>query len=119
MKNDNIIQKKSYAFALEIIKLYKYLIENREYVLSKQIARSGTAIGACVREAESAESKRDFIHKLGIAVKEARETGYWLELLKDSEFLQVDWYEDLKLKVDELIRILNSIIITTREKHIK
>lgn len=82
------VYEKSFDFALRIVKLYKYLCEEkREYVLSKQILRSGTAIGALVREAEHAESKADFIHKMAIVLKEANETQYWLELLHQSEYL--------------------------------
>ncbi|MBX2919305.1 MAG: four helix bundle protein [Ferruginibacter sp.] len=85
---DNIIVKKSYSFALGIIGLYKTLVENKkEFVLSKQMLRSGTSIGANINEAVTSESKKDFIHKLSIAVKEVRETGYWLNLLKDSEYI--------------------------------
>lgn len=85
---DNIIVKKSYSFALGIIGLYKTLVENKkEFVLSKQMLRSGTSKGANINEAVTSESKKDFIHKLSIAVKEVRETGYWLNLLKDSEYI--------------------------------
>lgn len=114
---ENIIVQKSYAFALAIIQLYKYLIEKKEYVLSKQILRSGTSIGANVHEAVSGQSKKDFIHKLGISLKEARETSYWLNLLKDSEYITVDSFEKLNASCNEIIKILNSIIITTKEKY--
>lgn len=87
--SESIIKDKSYQFAKRIVGLYKYLIENKkEYILSKQVMRSGTAIGALVREAQNGESTRDFIHKLAIAQKECDETLYWLELLHDSEFLE-------------------------------
>ncbi|MBT5420871.1 MAG: four helix bundle protein, partial [Candidatus Cloacimonetes bacterium] len=86
---ENIIRDKSFAFALRIVKMYKYLtLEKKEYVLSKQLLRSGTAIGALIREAEHAESKADFIHKLAIAQKEANETDYWIDLLFQSEYLK-------------------------------
>lgn len=79
---DNIVKRKSFDFALEIVKICRVLVEEkREYVLSKQVLRSGTAVGALVRESEHAESKKDFIHKLAIALKESNETDYWLELL--------------------------------------
>ena len=84
---ENIIVSKSYAFALEIVKLYKTLAEQKEFVLSKQLLRSGTSIGANIHEGIASESKKDFIHKLGIALKEARETSYWLNLLKDSKYI--------------------------------
>ena len=113
----NIIVQKSYAFALDIIKLYKYLIEKKEYVLSKQVLRSGTSIRANIHEAVSGQSKKDFIHKLGIAVKEARETCYWLNLLKDSEYIPPDDFNKLNNLCNEIIKILNSIILTTKEKY--
>src|SRR5580765_2416353 len=88
-KTDSIIAKKAYAFALNIVTLYKQLIEEKkEYVLSKQLLRSGTSIGANVNEAICAQSKRDFVHKLSIALKE-RETDYWLNLLKDSNYISI------------------------------
>jgi four helix bundle protein len=114
---ENIIVKKSYAFALSVIQLYKQLIEKREYVLSKQILRSGTSVGANINEAISGESKKDFIHKLGISVKEARETSYWLNLLKDSDYITTDEFNRLNNSCDELIKILNSIILTTKQKY--
>jgi four helix bundle protein len=84
-----ILRDKSFAFALRIVKLYKYLTaDKKEYVLSKQVLRSGTAIGALAREAEQAESRNDFIYKLAIALKEAAETEYWLELLFHSDYLE-------------------------------
>jgi len=87
---ENIIKNKSFAFSLRIIKLYKYLVEiKKEYVLSKQILRSGTSIGALVYKSEHAESKADFIHKLSISLKEANETDYWLELLFQSEYITI------------------------------
>ena len=114
---ENIIVKKSYAFALSVIQLYKQLVEKREYVLSKQILRSGTSVGANIHEAVSGESKKDFIHKLGISVKEARETSYWLHLLKDSDYITPDDFSRLNNSCDELIKILNSIILTTKQKY--
>ncbi len=117
---DNIIVKKSYSFALEIIKIYKFLInEKKEYVISKQMLRSGTSVGANIHEAIASESKKDFIHKLGIAVKEARETSYWLNLLKDSDYLSDEQFKNLNKNCDEVIRILNSIILTTKERYFK
>lgn len=117
-KTDSIIAKKAYSFALEIIKLYKHLVTNKkEFVLSKQILRSGTSIGANINEALAGQSKRDFIHKLSIALKEARETSYWLNLLKDSDFITSAEFNKLSVACDEIIKILNSIIITTKEKY--
>ena len=117
---DNIIVRKSYSFALEIIGIYKFLVtERKEYVLSKQILRSGTSIDANIAEAVASESKKDFIHKLGISVKEARETSYWLNLLKDSNYISSEQFNSLLANCDELIRILNSIILTTKERYFK
>jgi four helix bundle protein len=116
----SIIAGKAYAFALNIIKLYKQLTtETKEYVLSKQLLRAGTSIGANVNEAVSSESKRDFIHKLGIALKEARETSYWLSLLKDSNYITANSFNDLNNNCAEIIRILSSIILTTKERYFK
>jgi four helix bundle protein len=115
---DNINVQKSYAFALEIIELYKILVDKKEFVLSKQILRSSTSIGANIHEAVASESKKDFVHKLGIAVKEAKETSCWLNLLKDSNYLPADEFDRLDKSCDELIRILNSIILTTKERYI-
>jgi four helix bundle protein len=114
---ENIIVTKSYAFALEIISLYKFLIEKKEFVLSKQILRSGTSIGANIHEGVASESKKDFIHKLGISAKEARETSYWLNLLKDSNYINSEQFNSLNNNCQELIRILNSIILTTKQRY--
>ena len=116
----SIVAGKAYAFALDIIKLYKQLTsETKEYVLSKQLLRAGTSIGANVNEAVSSESKRDFVHKLGIALKEARETTYWLSLLKDSKYITTSSFNDLNNSCCEIIRILSSIILTTKERYFK
>ena len=117
-QSESIIAAKAYAFALGIIKLYKGLIERKEFVLSKQILRSGTSIGANVNEAVSAQSKRDFVHKMSIALKEARETIYWLRLLKDSDYISETEFDKMFTACDELIKILTKIILTTKEKYI-
>ena len=115
---DSIIYRKAYSFALEIVKLYKYLsTEKREFVLSKQLLKSGTSIGANINEAISSESKKDFVHKLGIALKEARETSYWLRLLNDSCYVSQEHAIELTYACEEIIRILNSIILTTKERY--
>jgi four helix bundle protein len=114
---DNIIISKSYAFSLKVIALYKLLIDQKEYVMSKQILRSGTSIGANVHEAVPSESKRNFIHKLGIAVKESRETSYWLNLLKDSTFISIEKFSELIKDCNELTRILKGIILTTKQRY--
>lgn len=114
---ENLVQDKSYAFALQVIRLYKYLSQQqREYVLSKQLLRSGTAIGANVEEAIGAQSARDFISKLAIAYKEARETHYWLRLLKDADYLTQDQAMPLLRDCDELLRIIGSISRTMKNR---
>lgn len=113
-KKPNVIKDKSYQFALRIIKLYQYLSkEKKEYVLSKQILRSGTGIGALAEEASQGESRADFIHKLSMANKEANETSYWIRLLKDSGLLDE---QSILKDNDEIIRILASIIMITKNR---
>lgn len=116
-ERQNIIVQKSYTFALAIIQLYKTLSDKKEYVLSKQVLRCGTSIGANIHEAVGSESKKDFVHKLGVALKEARETSYWLNLLKDSDYIENDLFASLIPNCNEIIKILNSIILTTKEKY--
>ena len=118
MKKENVIREKSFAFALKIIELYKALVEGREYVLSKQLLRSGTSIGANVEESAAAQSANDFVHKLSLASKEARETRYWLMLLQQSRLVDCDYSSHLK-DIDEIINILTSIIKTMQEKNSK
>ncbi len=115
MKSENIVMNKSYVFALRIIKLYKYLVSNKkEYVLSKQVLRSGTSIGALVKEAEHAQSKKDFINKMNIALKEANETEYWLMLLKDSDYISESSFSSIHPESVELIKLLASIVKTSK-----
>lgn len=115
---DNIIQRKSYAFALRIVNLYKYLAyEKKEYVLSKQILRSGTSIGANVEEAIGAQSKKDFIAKMSIAHKEARETKYWIRLLIDSNFLTKERTQSLYNDCNEICKITAKIQITSKDNN--
>jgi four helix bundle protein len=115
-KENNIVMNKSYAFALRIIKLYKYLIsDHKEYVLSKQILRCGTSIGALVKEAEHAQSKPDFLNKMNVALKEANETEYWLMLLKDSNFIDEKSFISIQNDCIELIRLLASIVKSSKE----
>ncbi len=119
-KSESIIATKAYSFALEIIILYKQLVaDKKEFVLSKQILRSGTSIGANINEALSAQSKRDFVHKLSISLKETRETSYWLNLLKDSNYISLEIFNNLNTKCNEVKKILSSIILTTKEKYFK
>ena len=112
----SLLKDKSYAFALRIIRLAQYLNhEKKEYILCKQVLRSGTAIGALIREAEYAESKSDFIHKLHIALKEANETDYWLSLLHDSDFIDHKAYESINNNCKEMIALLVSSIKTSKK----
>lgn len=114
---DNIVGLKSYKFALRIIELYKWLTsEKKEYILSKQVLRSGTAIGALIKESEHAQSKADFLNKMNIALKEANETEYWLMLLKDSQYISEMAFDSIHNDCDELIRLLVSIVKTTKSK---
>jgi len=116
MKN-NIILDKSFDFAVSIVSLYKNLVaQYKEFVLSKQILRSGTAIGALIREAQHAESKADFIHKLSIALKEANETEYWLLLLYKTNYINEQLFNSQTKDIDELIKLLVSIIKTSKTK---
>ena len=115
MKNHNILKDKSYLFAIRIVKFYKFLKdEKKEFILSKQVLRSGTSIGAMVEEALQGESKMDFIHKLSIANKESNETRYWIRLLKDTDFIDEKLSQSLIFDLEELIKLLVSIIITTK-----
>jgi four helix bundle protein len=119
MKKDNVIKDKSYSFALDIIKLYKCLKDGKqEYLLSKQILRSGTSIGANVEEAVGAQTKKDFFSKMTIAYKEARETHYWLRLLKDSNYISENVSNDLLDKCLELIKIIGAIQKTIKNNGI-
>jgi len=111
----NVVADKSYAFALRIVKLYKYLrFTEREFILSRQVLRSGTSIGANVEEAIAASSRADFINKLNVAAKETRETIYWLRLLKDSELISAQAFESVHQDATELRKILSSILISTK-----
>jgi len=120
MKQRSIIGEKSLAYAIRIVKLYKYLYENkRETVLSKQLLRSGTSIGANTRESKNAQSRNDFLNKLNIALKEADETEYWLELLYQTEYLDEKEYQSIQKDTSELIKILTSIIKKLKEDNDK
>src|ERR1044071_7869754 len=113
MEKENVLKNKSYQFAIKILRFNKFLIERKEIIISKQILRSGTSIGAMVEEANQAESKADFIHKLSVANKEANETHYWLRLLRDSE-VEVDEIASLLNDCEELLKLLTSIIKTSK-----
>jgi len=111
------IRDKSFEFAIRVVKLSRLLGEtHREYVLSKQLLRSGTSIGALVRESAQAESKPDFIHKMAIALKEAQETGYWLELLKETAYLDAAGFRSIQRDLLEIISLLTRIIKTAKSR---
>ncbi len=114
ISNLGLIEDKTYSFALRIIKAYKYLTDKNIYVLSKQLLRSGTSIGANCREAVYAQSKMDFVSKLSIALKETNETIYWLELLHDSGFLTDESYNSIHADGVEILKLLISIIRTSK-----
>ncbi len=111
----NVIQDKSFEFALEIIELYKLLIRDKEYIISKQLLRSGTSIGANIEEASAGQSKKDFTAKMSIASKEARETRYWIKLLQRSQLIKMDYAEYLNA-IEEIINILTAIVKTSQNK---
>ena len=113
----NILRDKSYQFSLRIIKLYRYLTtEKREYILSKQILRSGTSIGANIEESIGGISEKDWLAKLSIAYKEARETKYWIKLLGDSEYLKPSFAQSIYEDCDELCKIIGKIQVTMKNK---
>lgn len=113
---ENVLKTKSFSFAVRVVDLYKYLqTEKKEFVLSKQLLRCGTSVGAMVREAEQGESKADFIHKLSIALKEINETLYWLELLNETAYLSQQQFESINTDATELIKLLISIIKTSKK----
>ena len=115
MKNDNVVQIKSYAFAVRIVKVFKYLNEEKkEYVLSKQLLRCGTSIGANIEESIGGQTEKDFFAKLTIAYKEARETHYWIRLLTDTGYLMKEQSDSLLQDLNELLKIIGSIQKTIR-----
>jgi len=115
MKPQNLIENKSFDFAVRVIRLYKYLREEkREFILSKQVLRSGTSIGANISEGLQGISKNDFIAKFSIALQEAQETSYWLRLLKESDYLKEEEFNSLHSELIDLIKILTSILKTSR-----
>lgn len=116
MVENNILSEKTLAFAVRIVNIYKYLIDNKkEYVISKQILRCGTSIGANTYEAIYAQSKADFISKLSISLKETSETSYWLMLLHRTSYIEDNMYKSMKKDLDEIIRIIVKTIKTTRK----
>ena len=120
MKKDNQIADKSKAFAIRIIRLYKYLTsERKENILSRQILRSGTSIGANIREALSAQSTADFIAKMQIALKETSETEYWLELLEETEYIPEEAGKSMHEDCKELLKMITAILKTTKDNQSK
>lgn len=116
MDKDNVVLDKSYAFAIRVVNAYKFLIENqKEYVLSKQLLRSGTAIGALLKESVHAQSRPDFLNKVNIALKEANETEYWLQLLYDTGYISQCVFQSILADCKELIALLVSIVKTLKE----
>ncbi len=112
---ENILKTKSFEFSIRIVNCYKFLVEEKkEYVLSKQLLRSGTSVGAMVREAEHAESKPDFVHKMAIAQKEINETIYWVELLNATNYLSLDLFNSLNNDAVEIIKLITSSIKTAK-----
>jgi len=119
MEKENVLKNKSYRFSIRIVKFYKHFSKQQnEYVISKQVLRSGTSIGAMIEEANQAESKSDFIHKLSIANKEANETHYWLRLIRDTELIKEDILPLLN-DCEELIKLLTAIIKTAKRNNKK
>ena len=115
MREDNIVAEKSMEFAVRVVKLYGYLCEEkREYVMSKQLLKSGTSIGANVKEAICAQSRKDFVSKMSIALKEASETEYWLELLSKTSHLTDEQYQSLQRDCGELAKMLTAIVRSTK-----
>lgn len=118
MKKDNIIQQKSFAFAIRIVKLYKYLCdEKKEFVLSKQLLRSGTSIGANIEESIGGQSEKDFLAKIAIAYKESRESVYWLKLLFETEYLNKDQFESVQKEAEEICKIIGKIQVTIKTRN--
>lgn len=115
MKTDNIIVEKSYKFAIRIVKMYQHLTsEKKEFILSKQILRSGTSIGANIEEAEGSISRKEFIAKIKIAYKEAKETRYWIRLLNDTDYIDQNTFQSIIADCDELLKIIVSILKSTK-----
>ncbi|MBL4939319.1 MAG: four helix bundle protein [Lutibacter sp.] len=116
-EKENIIKSKSFLFSVRIVNLFKFLTqEKKEFVISKQLLRSGTSVGAMIRESEHAESKADFIHKLSIALKEANETEYWLDLLRETDYLNESEYISIQENIKEILKLLVSILKTSKQK---
>lgn len=119
MKENNIIQQKSFAFAVRIVNMYKHLVfEKKEFVLSKQLLRSGTSIGANIEESIGGQSDKDFLHKISISYKEARETVYWLKLLQATDYLSKEETKSLLNDAEEICKIIGKIQITLKNRNL-
>ena len=117
-ERQNTLPVKTFSFAIRVVKLYQYLTkEKHEHVMSKQVLRAGTSVGANVREAQNAESKADFIHKYGISQKEAAETLYWLELLQATGYLSEKEFISVKSDAEEILKMLRSAILTSKQNN--
>jgi len=117
MKKDNLIKNKSFDFAIRIVNLSKLIAQReKEFIISKQLIRSGTSIGALIREAEHAESRADFIHKLSISLKEANETEYWIDILFKTNYISIQEYESIQADIKEILKLLISILKKLKEK---
>jgi four helix bundle protein len=117
LKRDNVVRDKSFSFSVRIVKLYQYLCEEkREFILSRQVLRSGTSIGANIEESLGGQSDKDFLSKLSISYKEARETIYWIRLLSATGYLDEKQAESLIVDADEICKILTSILITIKKR---
>ena len=113
---ENVVKEKTFTFAIRVVKLYKYLCsDKKEYILSKQLLRSGTSVGAMVREAEHAETRKDFLHKMAVAQKEINETIYWLDLLKETDYLTAQQHESIKMDAIEIIKLITAILKSTKK----
>ena len=116
-RDESLVHKKSYAFAIRVVNMVKYLRENaEEFILSKQVLRSGTAIGALIRESEFAQSSADFANKLSVALKEANETEYWLNILKDTGYIEEEAFDSMLTDCGEITALLVSSIKTIKKK---
>ena len=114
---ENVLKNKSFSFAIRIVNLYKFLKKERgEYILSQQLIRSGTSLGAIIREAEHAESLKDFVHKLSIGLKEANESKYWLDLLVATDLITKKMYDSLNNDCEELLKLLIASVKTSKQK---
>ncbi|MFD1630704.1 four helix bundle protein [Pseudopedobacter beijingensis] len=117
MNQKDILKEKSFSFAIKAVALYKYLQEEkREFIISKQFLRSGTSVGANIREAKNAQSPKDFVHKLHIAQKECDESLYWLELMSATNYIGLQEYEKVACEASEILRIIKSSILTVKQK---